>query len=66
MWKTLGLYTRKPLECYKQSLMDSSMCTHKNIASKGCVHQVSRGNKDSVRNWIRDHSYYAVPKYKAI
>jgi hypothetical protein len=35
---------------------------NRKVNSKDCVHEVSDRNEDSIRNWIRGHSFYSLTK----
>lgn len=66
MWKSLRLWTREALECPKQILAvhsrRSSEDYNRNSDSKGQAHEILEGNKSSIGNWARDHSYYILSK----
>lgn len=66
MWKTLRLWTRKVVECCKQSLAghpskcleDSS--AESNVGYEGLTQCVSEGN--SINNWATDLSCNSLAK----
>lgn len=69
MWKTLRLWTRKEVECCKQSLVghpsksleDSSV--ESNVDYRGLTQYVSEGN--SINNWATDLSRDSLAKNMA-
>jgi hypothetical protein len=58
MWKSLEMYARETLDCYKQSLMGSSggnsedQTVNRNTDRKDCAPEVSDGHEDSTGNGL--------------